>query len=292
MDTGSNNGSTTQPPQAGPSNATDQAPAIAELVKLVSTLTKKVDVLTDKVQDNSVTVQLSKHVPKRDFKAKGNEVQHSINDCVIDTLDVALSYNEAGQIDKANTFIKDSKTHLVTRNKHIDIAEESEFGFKAVEYYEKPIVASDEADFKRIVRAEALARADHKRSADADYDQGRSYKRSRGNYRGQSRGTFSGFTNYAPPPAPYPYAPTMPYQMPPFGYPQFPPQMPPMPAPYFQQPFPAAPGISQWQNPGSTAYQQPRQSVQRCFTCQQIGHFARNCPQKQQQASAGIPYKR
>lgn len=272
-------------PTPGTSNASDTAPVIADLVKLVTTLTNKVEFLADKVQDSADSAVLKKYEPKKVYKKKGNKIQHSLNECVFDTLDIAVKYNEAGKTERANNLMKSTMKKMTVRNKHIDIAEQSEFGFLAVDFYEQPDVADDDSDQKRIVRADARARAERKRSADSDFDTYK-HKRGRGAYRGNARSTFSGYT-HAPPVPPYnPYAPP-PYALPP---PMF---APPMQVPYMQQPFPSAPGFNQWGNSGSSAFNQPRQSNGRCYTCQQFGHFARNCPQKSQAAQSGsIPYKR
>lgn len=298
MDGGQNAQGITNHPTPGTSNTPDQNPAISALVNLVTALTNKVDTLTQKVEDNADTLRLNKFQTKRDFRKKGNEVQHNLNDSVINTLDVAVKYNDAGRKDKANSLMRDSMSVLNTRNKHIDIADQSDYGFKVVEIYERPNIAEDDADFKKITRAEAQARAEHKRAADADMDSYRNTKRGRGSYRGGSRGTFSGYTNPPFNPSPPPYAQAPYYAQQPFYMPQMPqmpfpmPPMPPMSPFGYQQPFHAAPGFSQWANSGSNSFQQPRQSNPRCYNCQQLGHIARNCPQKSQQQSGGVPYKR
>ena len=91
------------------------------------------------------------------FKRKGNEIQYKFNSKLQDSLEDAKSHLEANAIDKAKASLSEGTSLLTERQKLILLADKSEFGWKTVEEYSQHELADDEADGKKIRRAEGRA---------------------------------------------------------------------------------------------------------------------------------------
>ena len=111
-----------------------------------------------------------RHEEPKAFKRKGNEIQYKFNSKLQDTLDEAKSHLEANAVEKAKASLSEGTSMLTERQKLILLADNSEFGWKTVEEYTQHELADDEADGKKIRRAEeraekALKSATSKKSA-------------------------------------------------------------------------------------------------------------------------------
>ena len=100
--------------------------------------------------------KLRREEPKA-FKRKGNEIQYKFNSKLQDTLDEAKSHLEANAVEKAKASLSEGTSILTERQKLILLADKSEFGWKTVEEYTQHELADDEADGKKIRRAEERA---------------------------------------------------------------------------------------------------------------------------------------
>ena len=108
-----------------------------------------------------------------EFKSKGNRIQYELNEDVSEQIELAESCigrvveskkgaggkASAGKKDlvKAQEALKDGKSLLVTRQKHIKIADRSDHGWITVAEYQDDELASNSEDKKRIEKAEKAA---------------------------------------------------------------------------------------------------------------------------------------
>ena len=97
---------------------------------------------------------------KPSFKKKGNERQFFFNeqvrDKLVDSVSNALEQRPPA-VEKAKTLIKEGEKLIDTRQKHIKIADRSEFGWATVAEYEEDELADNSDDEKRLFRAEGSA---------------------------------------------------------------------------------------------------------------------------------------
>ena len=91
------------------------------------------------------------------FKRKGDEIQYKFNSKLQNSLDDVKSHLEANAVDKAKASLSEGTSLLTERQKLILLADKSEFGWKTVEEYSQHELADDEADGKKIRRAEERA---------------------------------------------------------------------------------------------------------------------------------------
>ena len=100
------------------------------------------------------------------FQRKGHEKQFNFNSSVHDS--IATAKNElsklmpAGErekevLKKATDSLDKGAKALATRQKHIQLADQSEFGWSTVKYYEADPLASNSDDEKSIKKAEKEA---------------------------------------------------------------------------------------------------------------------------------------
>ena len=113
------------------------------------------------------------------FRSKGNEDQYTFNSRISDILETAAAQlirveeiiaaspstsatistptklNE--HVEKAKNAVDEGTKMLTVRQKHIKLADRSEFGWKFVKEYETDDLAEDDQDEKRIAKAEKLA---------------------------------------------------------------------------------------------------------------------------------------
>ena len=93
------------------------------------------------------------------FKKKANEDQFKFNQKLSETLDSAKSAAENSQLEKAKNDLEEGEKLISERQKHILLADKSDYGWAMVVEYKKHSLADDSDDEKRIFKAESRARA-------------------------------------------------------------------------------------------------------------------------------------
>ena len=94
------------------------------------------------------------------FKRKANEGQYKFNLKLTETFDSAKSAAEKSNLEKVKSDLEQRRWELlVERQKHILLADKSEYGWSTVEEYKQHDLADDSEDEKRIYSAERRARA-------------------------------------------------------------------------------------------------------------------------------------
>ncbi|XP_020629384.1 uncharacterized protein LOC110066494 [Orbicella faveolata] len=93
------------------------------------------------------------------FKRKANEDQYKFNLKLAETFDSAKSAAEKSNLEKVKSDLEEGEKLLVERQKHILLADKSEYGWSTVEEYKHHDLADDSEDEKRIYSAERRARA-------------------------------------------------------------------------------------------------------------------------------------
>ena len=96
-------------------------------------------------------------VPHR-FKKKGNEDQYMFNLKVADAFEEAKEACSSQQLDKVHAFLEQGEKLVSERQKHILLADKSDFGWSLIKEYKRNDLAEDSDDEKKIIRAEARAR--------------------------------------------------------------------------------------------------------------------------------------
>ena len=77
----------------------------------------------------------------------------------------AKSLCSSQQLDKVKESLDKGESLLAERQKHILLAEKSDFGWMIIQEYKKNDLADDSDDEKKIIRAEARARSQAKQNA-------------------------------------------------------------------------------------------------------------------------------
>ena len=95
--------------------------------------------------------------PRR-LKKKANEDQFRFNSKLADVLDEAKSSCSTQNLDKVKESVEKGENLLAERQKHILLANKSEYGWMVIQEYKKNDLADDPDDEKKIIRAEARAR--------------------------------------------------------------------------------------------------------------------------------------
>ena len=91
-----------------------------------------------------------------------NEDQHKFNTKVIDSLAEVSEALERSEITQAQEALQKGKLLLNERQKHILLADKSEFGWATVNEYNKHELANNSEDEKRIIKSELRAKAQRK----------------------------------------------------------------------------------------------------------------------------------
>lgn len=100
------------------------------------------------------------------FKRKGNEVQFNFNTGVQESISSARRELEKitptrdeqkEALKKAHVFLDEGMKSLDKRQKHIKVADRSDYGWSTVEYYDSHPLADDSDDEKRLEKAEREA---------------------------------------------------------------------------------------------------------------------------------------
>ena len=99
------------------------------------------------------------------FKKKGNEDQYTFNLKVGDAIEEAKEACSSQQLDKVHASLEKGEKLLSERQKHILLADKSDFGWSLIREYKRNDLAEDSDDEKKIIRAEARARTQAKQNS-------------------------------------------------------------------------------------------------------------------------------
>lgn len=99
------------------------------------------------------------------FKKKANEDQYKFNLKLSDAVDEAKTSCLSQKFDKAKQSLEKGEKLLAERQKHILLADKSDFGWMTIQEYKKNDLADDSDDEKKIIRAEARARTQAKQNS-------------------------------------------------------------------------------------------------------------------------------
>ena len=109
--------------------------------------------------------KLKMEEPRRFKTDKANEDQLGFNAKIQDTLEETKAAAEANALDKVKDSLQKGEDLLKEHQKHILLADKSEYGWSTVKEYEKSEIADDSDDEKKMFKAEARAKAHLKQSA-------------------------------------------------------------------------------------------------------------------------------
>ena len=98
------------------------------------------------------------------FKKKGNEDQYKFNLMVGDAIEEAKEACSSKQLDKIHASLEKGEKLLSERQKHILLADKSDFGWSLIQEYKRNDLAEDSDDERKIIRAEARARSQAKQN--------------------------------------------------------------------------------------------------------------------------------
>lgn len=98
------------------------------------------------------------------FKKKGNEDQYRFNLKVGNAIDEAKETCSSRQFDKVHASLEKGEKLLSERQKHILLADKSDFGWSLIREYKRNDLAEDSDDEKKIIRAEARTRTQAKQN--------------------------------------------------------------------------------------------------------------------------------
>ena len=87
------------------------------------------------------------------FKKKGNEDQYRFNLKVGDAIEEAKEACTSQQLDKVHASLEKGEKLLSERQKHILLADKSDFGWSLIREYKRNDLADDSDDEKKIIRA-------------------------------------------------------------------------------------------------------------------------------------------
>ena len=99
------------------------------------------------------------------FKKKGNEGQCRFNLEVGDAIEEAKEACSSQQLDKVHASLEKGEKLLSEGQKHILLADKSDFGWSLIREYKRNDLAEDSDDEKKIIRAEARARTQAKQNS-------------------------------------------------------------------------------------------------------------------------------
>ena len=102
--------------------------------------------------------------PQR-FKKKANKNQYRFNSKLSDVLPKAKSSCSSQKLDKVKESLDKGESLLAERQKHILLADKSEFGWMVIQEYKKNDLTDDSHDKKKIISAEARVRLQAKQNS-------------------------------------------------------------------------------------------------------------------------------
>ena len=108
-------------------------------------------------QDDLASQLTAEEVDSPVFKKKGNEQQFKFNQKVLKANNKAAKALESGNVAKARDCLKEGTVLLNNRQKLIKLADKSEFGWGTIQEYVDDELADNEADAKKIKKAEKRA---------------------------------------------------------------------------------------------------------------------------------------
>ena len=184
---------------------------------------------------------------ERTFKNKSNRIQFGLNTDVLDKIGEAKCQlsGESSNVEKAVEHLEEGMVLLEKRNRGIEIADYSEFGWATVDEYEQREVAEDSDDDRRLRKAEAsVARK----------------------FQSKRRGSFRGRYNYS-----RNYQPYQPYQKNYQNYQNFQNDFSFTPSQRSNQPFRGGRGSFTFPRANSFGYD-------KCFACGSREHWRSECP--------------
>ena len=121
--------------------------------------------LSDMKRVNSESADFHLREIKKLKKKKANEDQYRFNSKLSGVLTEAKSSYSSQQLDKVKESLDKGESLLAERQKHILLADKSEFGWMIIQEYKKNDLDDDSDDEKKIIRAEAEARSQAKQNA-------------------------------------------------------------------------------------------------------------------------------
>ncbi len=117
---------------------------------------------TESAENQLREIKKLKYSEPHRFKKKANEDQHKFNTKVIDSLAEVSEALEKNEITQAQEALQKGELMLNERQKHILLADKSEFGWATVHEYKKHELADNSEDEKRIIKSELRAKAQRK----------------------------------------------------------------------------------------------------------------------------------
>jgi hypothetical protein len=156
---------------------------LSEQVKILMAIT---------LENKSTNVSLAKrYKAEREWKSMGNKFQYDVNISVVVALDEALYSLSVNNFVNARNCIMVARTLMEERNKHIIMAENSEFGWATVNAYLNGNMSLDDDEDKRYKRAENLVRTVRKTKQETTTS-------TRGRGRGRGKSTRGAYTEAQP----------------------------------------------------------------------------------------------
>ena len=110
-------------------------------------------------EDQMKEIKKLKFQEPHKFKRKANEDQYKFNLKLTETFDSAKSATEKSNLEKVKADLEEGEKLLSECQKHILLADKSQYGWAMVEEYKHHDLADDSDDEKRIYGAERRARA-------------------------------------------------------------------------------------------------------------------------------------
>ena len=111
-----------------------------------------------KAEEQLTEIKKLKYNEPHKFNKRANEDQYKFNLKIAETIDSAKSAAQKSQLEKVKSDLAEGEKLLNERQKHILLANKSEFGWSTVDKYKQHDLADDSDDEKRIYSAERRAR--------------------------------------------------------------------------------------------------------------------------------------
>ena len=107
-----------------------------------------------KAEEHLTEIKKLKYNEPHKFKKRANEDQYKFNLKMAETIDSAKSAGQKSQLEKVKSDLEEGEKLLNERQRHILLADRSEFGWCTVDGYKQHDLADDSDDEKRIYSAE------------------------------------------------------------------------------------------------------------------------------------------